>query len=172
MELERRFSAGAAVEGRQLVGLAAPFGAETRIGDFREIIAPGAFSRTLSESADILALVDHDESKVLGRTRSGSLELRETPEGLEYRLTLPDTSAANDLRALAKRGDLGGVSFGFRVVRDSWAGDLRTLHEVELHEISIVQAHPAYPTTTVSLRSRVGYCPRLNLARRYLEAVA
>ena len=107
MELERRFSAGAAVEGRQLVGLAAPFGAETRIGDFREIIAPGAFSRTLSESADILALVDHDESKVLGRTRSGSLELRETPEGLEYRLTLPDTSAANDLRALAWPGRAG-----------------------------------------------------------------
>lgn len=172
MELERRFSVGAVVEGRQLVGLAAPFGAETRIGDFREVIAPGAFARTLSENPDILALVDHDPGKVLGRTRSGSLELRETAEGLEYRLTLPDTGAGNDLRALAKRNDLGGVSFGFHVLRDSWAGDLRTLHEVELHEISIVQAHPAYPTTTVSLRARAGDCPRLALARRYLEAIA
>ncbi|MBF8722694.1 MULTISPECIES: HK97 family phage prohead protease [Pseudomonas] len=172
MELERRFSAGAAVEGRQLIGLAAPFGAETSIGDFREVIAPGAFTRTLSDKPDILALVDHDTGKVLGRTRSGTLELRETSEGLEYRLTLPDTSTGNDLRTLAKRGDLGGVSFGFRVLRDSWAGDLRTLQEVELHEISIVQAHPAYPTTTVSLRSRVGDCPRLALARRYLEAIA
>lgn len=171
MELERRSFSGATVEGRQLVGLAAPFGAETRIGDFREVIAPGAFARTLSDSPDILALVDHDLGKVLGRTKSGTLELRETAEGLEYRVTLPDTSAANDLRALAKRGDLGGVSFGFRVKRDSWAGDLRTLHEVELHEISIVQAHPAYPTTTVSLRSRVGDCPRLALAQRYLQCL-
>lgn len=171
MELERRFSTGAAVEGRQLVGLAAPFGAETRIGDFREVIAPGAFASTLSNSPDILALVDHDPGKVLGRTRSGTLELHETPQGLEYRLTLPDTSAGNDLRALAKRGDLGGVSFGFRVVKDRWNGDLRTLHEVELHEISIVQAHPAYPTTTVSLRARVGDTPRLALAQRYLKCL-
>lgn len=154
MNIERRFATGATVEGRQLIGLAAPFGSETRIADFREVIAPGAFTRTLSESRDILALVDHDPGKVLGRTRSGSLELRETAEGLAYRLTLPETTTGNDLRTLAQRGDLGGVSFGFRAIRDSWEGNLRTLHEVELHEISIVQAHPAYGDTTVSLRSR------------------
>lgn len=154
MNIERRFATGATVEGRQLIGLAAPFGSETRIADFREVIAPGAFTRTLSESRDILALVDHDPGKVLGRTRSGSLELRETAEGLAYRLTLPETTTGNDLRTLAQRGDLGGVSFGFRAIRDSWEGNLRTLHEVELHEISIVQAHPAYGDTTVSLRSK------------------
>ena len=154
MEMERRFTTGATVEGRQLIGLAAPFGAETRIADFTEVIAPGAFTRTLSENRDILALVDHDSGKVLGRTRSGTLELRETPDGLAYRVTLPDTTTGNDLRALAQRGDLGGVSMGFVTIRDSWDGERRTLHEVELHEVSIVQAHAAYPTTTVSLRSR------------------
>lgn len=152
--MERRFATGATVEGRQLIGLAAPFGAETRIADFTEVIAPGAFTRTLSENRDILALVDHDSGKVLGRTRSGTLELRETPDGLTYRVTLPDTTTGNDLRALAQRGDIGGVSMGFRAIRDSWDGERRTLHEVELYEVSIVQAHPAYPTTTVSLRSR------------------
>ncbi|HRN61104.1 MAG TPA: HK97 family phage prohead protease, partial [Luteimonas sp.] len=70
-----------------------------------------------------------------------------------YALTLPDTSVGNDIRELAQRGDIGGVSMGFRAVRDSWSGDLRTLHEVELHEISIVSAHPAYADTTVTLRS-------------------
>ena len=154
MDMERRFATGATVEGRQLIGLAAPYGAETRIADFTEVIAPGAFTRTLSENRDILALVDHDAGKVLGRTRSGTLELRETPEGLAYRVTLPDTTTGNDLRALAQRGDIGGVSMGFRAIRDSWEGERRTLHEVELYEVSIVQAHPAYPTTTVSLRSR------------------
>ena len=75
--------------------------------------------------------------------------------GLRFRLQLPDTSVGRDLRALAARGDLGGMSFGFRAIRDSWDGDLRTLHEVELHEISVVQAFPAYTDTNVALRSRV-----------------
>ena len=151
--IERRF-APAQVKGRQLEGLAAPFNSVTTIGGFKEQIAPGAFTRTLSESRDILALADHDAGKVLGRTRSGTLTLRETDRGLEFALALPDTSTGNDLRALAERGDLGGVSFGFRCVRDSWAGDIRTLHEVELHEISVVQSFPAYPETTIALRSQ------------------
>ena len=169
MDLERRFATGATVEGRQLVGLAAPYESETRIGEFRERIARGAFTRTLSENRDILALVDHDPGKVLGRTRSGSLELSETARGLAYRITLPDTTAGRDLRALAERGDLGGVSIGFIATRDSWDGDLRTLHEVELHEVSIVQAHPAYPTTTVSLRSRNAAGLRSDPRFRWLE---
>ena len=168
--MERRFAAGATVDGRQLIGLAAPFGSETRVADFREVIAPGAFTRTLAENRDILALVDHDVGRVLGRTRSCTLELRESAQGLEYRIALPETTTGNDLRALALRGDLGGVSMGFVAKRDSWAGELRTLHEVELHEISIVQAHAAYPTTTVSLRSRQpGDRDRLGLLRCWLE---
>ncbi len=153
MDLERRF-AKASVEGKTLVGIAAPYGRETRIGEFRERIAPGAFTKTLTESRDVLALADHDSAKVLGRRSTGTLELTETAEGLEFRLQLPDTSAGRDIRALAERGDLGGMSFGFRAIHDSWEGDLRTLHEVELHEISVVQSWPAYTDTSVSLRSK------------------
>lgn len=154
MDLERRFTSSATVEGRTLSGVAAPYGSEAKIADFRETIAPGAFTRTLAENRDILALADHDPARVLGRTKSGTLELEETVHGLQFRLQLPDTTAGRDLRALAERGDLGGVSMGFIASRDSWDGELRTLHEVELHEVSIVQAHAAYPTTTVTLRSR------------------
>ena len=169
-DVERRYATGTAVEGRQLSGLAAPYGVTAKIGDFREVIAPGAFAASLATGGDVLALADHDAGKVLARTRSGTLALRETQRGLEYTLTLPDTSVGNDLRALAARGDLGGVSMGFRCVRDSWIGDLRTLHEVELHEISIVSAWPAYPDTTVALRSRQ---PQSQLAvlRYWLETV-
>ena len=168
--LEQRFARGAAIEGRRLIGLAAPFGSETRVSDFREVIAAGAFAASLASGADILALADHDPAKVLGRTSTGTLQLRETSEGLEYRLTLPETTVGNDLRALAARGDLGGVSFGFRAIRDSWQGEVRTLHEVELHEVSIVQAWPAYPTTTVSLRNRqTGERDRLGALRHWLE---
>lgn len=168
--IEQRFARGAALEGRQLVGLAAPFNSPTAIADFREQIAPGAFTRSLASGTDVLALADHDTTRVLGRTSTGSLELRETERGLEYRLNLPDTTIGRDLRELAQRGDLGGVSFGFRVVRESWQDELRTLQEVELHEISIVQAWPAYPTTTVSLRSRLpGDRDRLGTLRLWLE---
>ncbi|WP_298575579.1 HK97 family phage prohead protease [uncultured Luteimonas sp.] len=168
--LEQRFARGAKVEGRELVGLAAPFGSETRIADFSEVIAAGAFAASLSSGRDVLALADHDPAKVLGRTSTGSLQLRETADGLEYRLTLPDTTTGNDLRALAARGDLGGVSFGFRAIRESWEGEVRTLHEVELHEVSIVQAWPAYAKTTVSLRSRqTTDDDRLAVLRHWLE---
>ncbi len=152
--IEQRFVSGANVEGSRLVGVAAPFNVQTRISDFSEVIAPGAFARSLADGRDVLALADHDTGRVLGRTRSGSLELRETAAGLEYSLTLPDTSIGRDLRALAQRGDLGGVSFGFTAVRETWAGEVRTLHEVTLHEVSIVSAWPAYDATTVNLRHR------------------
>jgi HK97 family phage prohead protease len=166
--IEKRYALGAKVEGRQLVGVAAPYGTETRINDFREMIAAGAFTRTLSEQRDVLCLADHDPARVLGRTKSGTLTLRETAQGLEYVLALPDTSVGNDIRELAQRGDIGGVSMGFRAVRDSWQGDLRTLHEVELHEISIVSAHPAYGATTVTLRSLQPQ-NQLALLHRWLE---
>ncbi|MBV6807992.1 HK97 family phage prohead protease [Xanthomonas perforans] len=169
MDIERRLATGATVEGRQLIGLAAPFGTETRIADFRELIAPGAFTRTLAENKDILALADHAPDKVLGRTKSGTLALRQTDKGLEYSLTLPDTSTGNDIRTLAQRGDLGGVSMGFVATRDSWDGDRRTLHEVELIEISIVQSWPAYPTTTVSLRSKSQHVDQLAILKFWLE---
>ena len=168
--LEVRFARGGSVEGRQLVGLAAPFGTITHVGDFREVFAPGAFDASLASGADIIALADHDPARVLGRTRSATLALRSTPEGLQYSLQLPDTTTGNDLRVLAARGDLGGVSVGMIVKRDRWNGDLRTIDEAELHEISIVQAHPAYPTTTVSLRSRQSSeRDQLGVLRLFLE---
>lgn len=170
MTIEKRYAQGAKVEGRQLIGLAAPYGAETRINDFREVIAAGAFTRTLAAGGDVLCLADHDPTRVLGRTRSGTLTLRETVQGLEYALTLPDTSVGNDIRTLAQRGDIGGVSMGFRCIRDNWQGDLRTLHEVELHEISIVSAHPAYADTTVTLRSLQPQAQR-SLLHYWLETV-
>jgi len=124
------------------------------IGGFRERIAPGAFSKALA--GDVLALLDHDPGKVLGRTRSGSLRLTEDAKGLAFSLDLPDTQAGRDVLALAERKDLGGMSFGFTIPKggESWSGNVRTLSKVNLAEISIVSAWPAYPDTTLALRGR------------------
>lgn len=152
--MERRAFSEIRATGRELAGYAAVFGAEARIGNFVETIAPGAFRDALA--ADVLALLDHDPGKVLGRTRSGTLRLAEDDRGLAFALDLPDTQAGRDVAALAARGDLGGMSFGFIVPEDgeSWQGNRRTLRRVQLGEISVVSAWPAYPGTEVALRAR------------------
>jgi HK97 family phage prohead protease len=168
--IEKRAIAGVTASGRKLTGYIAKFGMATQIGSFTEVIRRGAFTRTLAENPDILALADHDPSKVLGRTRSGTLELREDDTGLAFTLAMPDTQAGRDLIALAERGDIGGASFGFNVPAggDSWNGNNRELRAVNLAEVSIVSAFPAYQDTEVSLRS-LQPDSKLTLLRYFLE---
>jgi HK97 family phage prohead protease len=174
--VERR---AAAVEvrtsGRRLVGTAATFWNVASIGArAKEQIAEGAFAASLADGRDILALVDHDPAKVIGRTRSGTLRLLQKSHGLEFEIDLPDTSAANDVLALATRGDLGGMSFGFIVPPggETWQGELRTLHKIDLREISVVSAWPAYEGTQVSLRAAAGLGEREARRRRLAIAEA
>ncbi|WP_298809574.1 HK97 family phage prohead protease [uncultured Sphingomonas sp.] len=152
--IERRAFTEVRSSGRRLEGYAATFGSEAQLGKFVETIEPGAFRSSLT--GDVLALLDHDAGKVLGRTRSGTLRLSEDSRGLAFSLDLPETAAGRDALALAERGDLGGMSFGFTVPRngDRWAGSKRSLVNVALREISVVSAWPAYPDTELALRSR------------------
>ena len=168
MKLEQRAVLELRAKDRKLEGYAAKFGIEARIADFTEVITPGAFSASLKSGRDILAMVDHDPSKVLARTRSGNLKLGEDSAGLSFELVLPDTGPGRDVLALAERGDLGGMSFGFLIPKDgeAWNGNRRTLNAIDLHEVSVVSAWPAYQGTTVTARSRA---PRLALAKLYLE---
>lgn len=170
---ERRAAAGLTLDGRRLRGHAAVFGVEATIADFLETVQPGAFAGSLARGDDVLALVDHDPKQLLGRTRSKTLALSEDARGLAFEIAVPDTALARDVLALVERGDVGGASFGFRVPKggDRWHGRSRTLVQVDLVDISIIHAHPAYPTTDVSARSR--QAPRLSLAlaRRFLEGI-
>src|SRR6266478_6813577 len=76
-------------KGRRLEGYAATFNTEARIADFVEIVAPGAFSKSLI--GDVLALADHDPSRMLARTKSGTLRLVEDSRGLQFDLDVPAT---------------------------------------------------------------------------------
>ena len=151
-DIERRGTAGVTASGRTLTGYVATFGTEARIGGFTESIAPGAFTASLSAGGDILALLDHKPDALLGRTKSGTLSLREDAKGLRFDLKLPDTQHGRDLIALAERGDLGGMSFGFIATDEKWTGDKRELRSVDLREISVVQSWPAYQQTEIQLR--------------------
>lgn len=158
---ERRILADVRVEldhDRTIRGTAIVFDALSQdLGGFREIIKPEAIDRTLREGLDVRALVDHDTGKVLGRTKSGTLLLRKTRRGLEVSIDAPNTSYARDLLESVERGDISGMSFGFRTLTDDWRmEDGETIREVTdmiVSEVSVV-AFPAYTQTDASVAQR------------------
>lgn len=140
---------------RIVTGYAAVFNSRTLLWEgLEEMIASGAFSRALSSGADIRCLFDHDWSKVLGRTKSGTLRLEEDDRGLKFEVELPNTTVANDLIESMNRGDINQCSFGFIPTEETWDYNtdpvLRTVNEVELFEVSIVSL-PAYQDTEATL---------------------
>lgn len=140
-------------------GYAALFDNETDIGGYwREKIAPGAFAKSLKER-DVVALHSHDRGRVVGRTGAGTLKLTEDDTGLAFENDLPDTSDGRDLAVSIERKDIPGMSFGFITRKQEWDETidppLRTIIEAELIEITYT-AFPAYPDTSVGLRSLEG----------------
>ncbi|OCO99788.1 MULTISPECIES: HK97 family phage prohead protease [unclassified Ensifer] len=142
----------------RISGHAATFNSPTTIaGEFREMLAPGCFTRTLKDNPDVLMVLDHDFGRILGRTTAGTLELKEDRTGLWFSL-IPDPSTPSGQEAIGtvRRGDVKGCSFSFRVRAERWedGGDrlpLRILEDVDLYEVTLTAA-PAYPSTTASLR--------------------
>ena len=148
-----------AVSANKLSGYAAVFNTLSQdLGGFVEKIRAGAFARSLKDGAPVRALYEHDNNKLLGNTRSGTLKLSEDQKGLRFELDLPATSYAQDLAILVERGDINGMSFGFMVPPggDNWevrSGVLtRDLIDVQLSEITVT-ANPAYLDTEVAKRS-------------------
>lgn len=157
--IEKRFSTEIQFqpEGKKIVGYAAKFMNRSQdLGGFIEQIDPQAFTRTLSEGADVRALIDHNPSLILGRTVSGTLRLETDSTGLLVEITPPDTTYARDLMVSLERGDVTQMSFAFVTKQDAWAKEgttnIRTLLDVDLHDVSAV-TYPAYLDTEVGLRS-------------------
>ena len=142
-----------------LTGYAALFNSRSEnLGGFTEVIAPGAFSRSLKSRNDVKLLWNHDTSAVLGSTRAGTLKLEEDARGLKVTASLPNTTHGRDARELVKRGDVTGFSFGFTIPGrggDEWnsEGTERTLKSVRLHEVSLTP-FPAYTATNGTAQMR------------------
>ena len=149
-----------AVAGRKLVGIAAPYGVTADLGSFRETFAPGCWAATLAAPEAVVALHDHDPTRLLGRVKAGTLTIADDARGLAFTLLLPNTQAGNDVLELAQRGDIGGVSVGMKVLDQHWpTPDRREIRAASLVELSIVSSWPAYPDTSVALRSRADIAP-------------
>jgi HK97 family phage prohead protease len=154
--MELRFADGE--QPNRLVGYAAVFDSlSADLGGFKERIKPGAFRTSVTGSTDVRALVDHDPSKLLGRTSSGTLRMAEDEHGLRVEIDLPDTSYAKDVRTMVQRRDIRGMSFGFKVrdggQRFSKEGGqvVRELSDLDLREVTVTSI-PAYGATSLTLR--------------------
>jgi hypothetical protein len=164
MNIERRANEGIKLRMTDgaapvLTGYAAVFGKRSLdLGGFVEVIRKGAFSRSLSDGADVLALAHHDPTRPLARRSAGTLTLTEDDTGLRVDITLGDTSTARDVLADIKARNILGMSFGFATREDKWTRGtntdptLRELLDVDLFEVSPV-TWPAYPDTTVAARA-------------------
>lgn len=148
-----------------IAGYAALFNSESKdLGGFKERIAPGAFTRSLKEGGDVKALVNHDPSQLLGRTKNGTLTVSQDSRGLKFRCVLnPDSQTHRDLYAAIKRGDYDECSFAMTVPEggDTWdeaqdddgrSYQRRTLRDVNLMDVSCV-TYPAYNSTSVGARA-------------------
>jgi len=144
-------------EGNTIRGYAAVYNSDSEwMGGFYEQIATGAFDDVLDN--DTRAYFNHDENLLLGRVSSGTLRLGTDARGLYYEVDLPNTSYANDLVELMKRGDVNQSSFAFLIDSDRWEErDGKTYRIIEkvsrLLDVSPV-AQPAYPDATSELVTR------------------
>lgn len=141
-------------EPTKIVGYAAVFNSI----EYGEMIAPGAFSKSLTEQKDIKAYLGHDSNMILARSENGTLKLSEDEHGLAVEI-FPNLKAQSDRDILAKveRGDINQMSFGFSPVKDETVQldgqTIRVLKEVKLHEVSIV-TEPWYSATTAEARDK------------------
>jgi HK97 family phage prohead protease len=126
------------------------------LGGFVEQVAPGACSRAIVED-DIRGLKNHDPSLLLGRNKSGTMRLFEDNVGLRFEIDVPDTTVGRDLVVSAKRGDITGASFSFRVIDQEWGVTdsdfpLRTIKSMQLFDVGPV-TFPAYLDSESGLRA-------------------
>jgi HK97 family phage prohead protease len=158
---------GQPTEARKIVGYAAVFHDPAKPGTEFELwpggpierIMPGAFVSSI-HADDVLALVHHDPTQVLGRTLpggQGTLRLFEDQVGLRFEIDAPDTQVGRDMVESIARRDYRGASFGFkRPDQEFRKEDGRTIRELrgfgQLTDVSLTTI-PAYLGTDVGVRA-------------------
>jgi HK97 family phage prohead protease len=150
------FEVRAEGDGMTFTGYASVFNSPSQdLGGFIEYVAPGAFKRSLQSRNEVKLLWNHDSGEPLASLRGGTMQLVEDDRGLKVTAQLPNTTRGRDIAELLRTKVIDSMSFGFNVIKDSWArdGQTRTLESVRLFEVSIV-SFPAYESTTAQVRSQ------------------
>ena len=107
------------------------------------------FHKTLGDKSNVFANYSHDQSKILGSTKSNTLELDDKEDGLYIRCKVPNTSWGNDTWEVISRGDVTTMSFEF--IPYDWVDDkiedTVTLRSAKLEAVAFCVAEPAYLET-------------------------
>jgi HK97 family phage prohead protease len=128
---------------------------------FFEVIEPGAADNVLKDTGlNVVATIDHDRAKMIGRTKSGTLELVKDAKGLRYIVELPKTTIGTDIAEQVQRGDYFESSFIFSIAEKGVRYDTSEEMPVRyvsdfasLHDVSVV-VDGAYANTAVALRAQ------------------
>jgi len=130
---------------------------------FNEIIETGAFDRVLNNETDKVLSLDHDFTKIMARTKSGTLKLSIDEKGLRYEAELPNTTLGNDVYEMIQRGDYFESSFIFTVnsANERWEKDqetgiyVRYISEVSgLYDVTVCSYAGAYSETDIEVAQR------------------
>jgi hypothetical protein len=166
MTMETRSRPGElrAVEGEGIIeGYAAVWGT---VDSYESSFQRGAFSKTLQERGPRVKILWNHEDTVIGKP----LEIREDEKGLFVRAQLVlSVDKAREVYELVKAGAIDTFSFGFRTIKDKWAGSIRVITEVMLMEISPV----IFEANSAAVITGVRNMPKSEeRAQRYAETYA
>lgn len=107
---------------------------------FYEYISPGAFDELLADRDNLncIAVVDHDRSTILAKTRSNTLELWIDNEGLNFRFAVPDTQHGKDVYEMVQRGDYDECSFRYFAKESDveWSRNIKNELERRVNKVS------------------------------------
>ncbi|MDP8961543.1 MAG: HK97 family phage prohead protease [Actinomycetota bacterium] len=124
-----------------------------------EMVAQGAWKKTIDDSERIVSTFNHNVDLPLGATDSGTLELTDDETGLFYSVDInPDDPFAVAVWSRVKRGDVSGASVWFRVTRQEWVEatdgepEKRIILEADLYEVGPV-VMPAFVDTSAEAAS-------------------
>lgn len=144
-------------EERTATGYAAVFDSpsEPLWGEWREVIARGAFAESLKEKDDIYALWQHDSRQPIASRDAGTLKLSEDDKGLKVSIQFGETEQERYWHGKIKDKTIRKMSFGFSAMEEGTDYDakIRKLVRVKLFEVSPV-TWPAYPSSSISARDR------------------
>jgi uncharacterized protein len=122
-----------AVDESTFEGYAAVF---RNVDSYRDVIEPGAFSKTIKESKRVKVLWQHDPWQPIGKP----ITMEEDNHGLYVKAKVAPTSLGKDVMELMRSGVIDEMSIGFNTIKDEWDNEknVRRIKEVKLWEFSPV----------------------------------
>ena len=151
-------------ESRTITGRAIVFESWSKnLGGFYEIIHRGAITQELIDKSDIIMNINHDDEKMVARSRQGkgTLSISLKDDGVYFSFEAPTTSRGDELLYNIRNGNIFECSFAFTIPDDihseRWYVDSDNVYRREvnvidgLYDMSLV-IHGAYGDTNCQTR--------------------